>query len=197
MPEVLLYTRANCHLCDVAKDAMARIAADGVEFQLREVDIDRDPGLKLKFGNDIPVIFIGGKEAMRHRVDAEKFRRLLAAEPLDAPASELAAMTCVPCRGGVPPMTEPDIARYLQRLGGGWEVVASHHLRKEFRFPDFAEALAFTNRVGAIAEEQGHHPDIELGWGRVGVTIWTHKIDGLTESDFVLAAKIDEVGRGK
>ncbi|HEU5162498.1 MAG TPA: 4a-hydroxytetrahydrobiopterin dehydratase [Thermoanaerobaculia bacterium] len=101
-------------------------------------------------------------------------------------------MTCVPCRGGVPPMTEPDITRYLQRLGGGWEVADGHHLRKEFRFRDFAGALAFTNRIGAIAEEQGHHPDIELAWGRVAVTIWTHKIDGLTESDFVLAAKIDK-----
>ncbi|HSN69422.1 MAG TPA: 4a-hydroxytetrahydrobiopterin dehydratase [Thermoanaerobaculia bacterium] len=192
MPEVLLYTRANCHLCDVAKDAMARIAAEGVTFQLREIDIDQNPGLKLKFGNDIPVIYIGGVEAMRHRVDADKFRRLLAAAPSAAPARELAAMTCVPCRGGVPPMTEPDITRYLQRLGGGWEVVSGHHLRKEFRFRDFAEALAFTNRIGAIAEEQGHHPDIELAWGRVGVAIWTHKIDGLTESDFVLAAKIDK-----
>ncbi len=190
-PEILLYTRKACHLCDVAKDAMARIAAEGVEFELREIDIDRDPGLKLKFGNDIPVIFIGGKEAMRHRVDPERFRQLLSGASAPAASSELASMKCVPCRGGVPPMGEPEIRRTQERLGGGWDVVEGHHLRKEFRFRDFAEALAFTNRVGAIAEEQGHHPDIELAWGRVVATIWTHKIDGLTESDFVLAAKID------
>jgi 4a-hydroxytetrahydrobiopterin dehydratase len=188
-PEVILYTRKQCHLCDVAKDAMAQIAAEGIAFELREVDIDQDQGLKLKFGNDIPVIYIGGREAMRHRVDAERFRRIVA-ETAKGP-DDLAARACVPCRGGVPPMQQPEIGQFLERLGGGWEVVDGHHLRKEFRFPDFATALAFTNRVGAIAEEQGHHPDLELSWGRVGVTIWTHKIDGLTESDFVLAAKID------
>jgi 4a-hydroxytetrahydrobiopterin dehydratase len=190
-PEVVLYTRKACHLCDVAKDALARIAAEGVGFRVREIDIDQDPALKLTFGNDVPVIYIGGAEAMRHRVDAERFGRLLAAARAAGPAGDLASMKCVPCRGGVPPMAEPEISRYRERLGGGWEVVGDHHLRKELRFRDFAEALAFTNRVGAIAEEQGHHPDIELAWGRVVVTVWTHKIDGLTESDFVLAAKID------
>ena len=78
-------------------------------------------------------------------------------------------------------------------LRGGWQVVEEHHLEKEFRFRNFAEALAFTNKIGAIAEEQGHHPDIDLAWGKVCVTIWTHKIDGLTRSDFVLAAKIDRL----
>ena len=83
----------------------------------------------------------------------------------------------------------------LQReLGGDWNLVDEHHLSKEFRFPDFKEALAFTNAVGAIAEEQGHHPDIYLAWGKVRIEIWTHKIDGLTRSDFVLAAKVDEAG---
>ena len=107
----------------------------------------------------------------------------------------LARETCVPCRGGVPPLTGEELAAVARELGGGWAVVAGHHLEKEFRFPDFAGALAFTNRVGAIAEEQGHHPDIHLAWGKVRVTIWTHKIDGLTRSDFVLAAKVDEEGR--
>jgi 4a-hydroxytetrahydrobiopterin dehydratase len=79
-------------------------------------------------------------------------------------------------------------------LGGGWEIVGEHHLEKGYAFPDFAGALDFTNRVGAIAEQQGHHPDILLSWGKVRVTIWTHKIDGLTRSDFVLAAKIDALG---
>ncbi|HUP50372.1 MAG TPA: 4a-hydroxytetrahydrobiopterin dehydratase [Thermoanaerobaculia bacterium] len=78
-------------------------------------------------------------------------------------------------------------------LGSGWRVAGEHHLEKEFRFPDFAEALSFTNAVGAIAEREGHHPDIALAWGKVGVKIWTHKIDGLTRSDFVLAAKIDQI----
>ena len=73
----------------------------------------------------------------------------------------------------------------------GWQVVDGHHLEKTYRFADFGEALAFTNRIGAVAERQGHHPDIHLTWGKVGVSIWTHKIDGLTESDFILAAKFD------
>ena len=105
--------------------------------------------------------------------------------------SDLAEGTCIPCRGGVPPLTEEEIKPLRQRLGGDWKVVENHHLEKEYAFDDFAGALAFTNAVGAIAEEQGHHPDIALSWGKVGVTIWTHKIDGLTESDFILAAKID------
>ena len=107
-------------------------------------------------------------------------------------ATDLAAKECVPCKGGVPPLDAAEREKLLQALGpNGWEVVAGHHLRKEYKFPDFAQALAFTNKVGAVAEQQGHHPDLELGWGRVAITIWTHKIDGLTESDFVLAAKCD------
>jgi len=106
--------------------------------------------------------------------------------------SDLAAKSCVPCRGGVPPLSEPEIGVLLARLGpNGWRSVESHHLEKGYAFPDFAQALAFVNRVGEIAEREGHHPDLELGWGRVRITTWTHKIDGLTESDFVLAAKCD------
>jgi 4a-hydroxytetrahydrobiopterin dehydratase len=75
----------------------------------------------------------------------------------------------------------------------GWDSPAAHHLHREFRFGDFAQALAFVNSVGAMAEEQNHHPDLELGWGRVAVRIWTHKIDGLTESDFVFAAKVNRL----
>lgn len=77
------------------------------------------------------------------------------------------------------------------QLGGDWAVVDDHHLFKTYRFPDFVTALAFVNRVGAVAEAEGHHPDVELTWGRVAIKIWTHAIDGLTESDFVLAAKAD------
>ncbi len=108
-------------------------------------------------------------------------------------ASELAAKTCVPCRGGVPPLNRTGIELLLAKLGGGWRAVNDHHLEKEYRFRDFSAALAFTNRVGAIAEEQGHHPDIHLSWGKVRLQIWTHKIDGLTESDFILAAKADAI----
>ncbi|MDH4037789.1 MAG: 4a-hydroxytetrahydrobiopterin dehydratase [Candidatus Krumholzibacteria bacterium] len=105
---------------------------------------------------------------------------------------ELSSKHCVPCRGGVPPI-KGDLLRVLaQKLGGGWQVVDEHHLEKAYTFDDFKQALDFTNRVGEIAEREGHHPDIHLAWGRVGLTIWTHKIDGLTESDFILAAKADD-----
>lgn len=107
---------------------------------------------------------------------------------------DLAAQRCVPCRGGVPPLAGADLEALLARLGpNGWQAVAGHHLEKSFRFPDFVAALGFVNRVGELAEEQGHHPDLHLAWGRVRVEIWTHAIDGLTESDFVLAAKIDRL----
>lgn len=106
--------------------------------------------------------------------------------------SGLAEKTCVPCRGGVPPLTEEQI-RPLKAQVKDWTVVNNHHLEKQFKFPDFKTALAFVNKVGSLAEEQGHHPDISLAWGKVGVIIWTHKIDGLTESDFILAAKIDQL----
>lgn len=106
----------------------------------------------------------------------------------------LSKETCIPCRGGVPPLKGTELEELARELGGGWRVVEEHHLEKEFPFPDFRTALAFTNRVGEVAEEQGHHPDIHLAWGKARITIWTHKIDGLTRSDFVLAAKIDELG---
>ena len=106
---------------------------------------------------------------------------------------ELASKHCVPCRGGVPPLPDAEQERLLRQLKPGWRVVGGHHLEGEFEFPNFVCALEFTNHVGGIAEEEGHHPDIHLAWGRVRITIWTHKIDGLTESDFVLAAKIDRL----
>jgi 4a-hydroxytetrahydrobiopterin dehydratase len=107
--------------------------------------------------------------------------------------SELAGKECVPCRGGVPPLDKEASGQLLRQLGGGWEVVDNHHLVKSYAFDDFRQALDFTNRVGELAESQGHHPDIYLAWGKVTLTIWTHKIDGLTESDFVLAAKADKL----
>ena len=107
--------------------------------------------------------------------------------------SELSDQSCEPCRGGIPPLGSEAIAELLAQLGTNWQVIAEHHLQKEFTFTDFKSALAFTNQVGALAEEQGHHPDIHLAWGKVEITIWTHKIDGLHQSDFILAAKIDKL----
>jgi len=107
--------------------------------------------------------------------------------------SDLAKKECIPCKGGIPPLKGVELTKLLDNLGGGWRVVDEHHLEKEYRFKDFRTALAFTNRVGELAEAQGHHPDINLSWGKVKLTIWTHKIDGLTESDFILAAKADTV----
>ena len=106
---------------------------------------------------------------------------------------DLTAKECVPCRGGVPPLAGAELAALERQLGADWKVVDGHHLERELVFPDFKTALAFTNRVGALAEAEGHHPDIYLAWGKVRITVWTHKIDGLTRSDFVLAAKIDQV----
>jgi 4a-hydroxytetrahydrobiopterin dehydratase len=106
--------------------------------------------------------------------------------------SELARKECIPCRGGVPPLNGSGIETLLGQLGEGWRAVDEHHLEKEYAFEDFRQALEFTNRIGELAENQGHHPDIHLAWGKVKLVIWTHKIDGLTESDFILAAKADE-----
>ena len=104
----------------------------------------------------------------------------------------LAQKHCVPCRGGVPPLKGAELEN-LKNQVTGWLVVEEHHLTKTYTFPDFLKALEFVNRAGAIAEQEGHHPDLYLSWGKVGVEIWTHKIDGLTESDFILAAKIDRI----
>jgi 4a-hydroxytetrahydrobiopterin dehydratase len=106
--------------------------------------------------------------------------------------SDLATKTCVPCRGGVPPLKGEELAA-LEKQVNGWKVIEEHHITNTFKFPDFREALKFVNHVGELAEEQGHHPDISLAWGKVGITTWTHKINGLTESDFILAAKIDQL----
>ncbi|MGR3309740.1 MAG: 4a-hydroxytetrahydrobiopterin dehydratase [Candidatus Brocadiales bacterium] len=109
--------------------------------------------------------------------------------------SELALKKCIPCEGGVPPL-KGEALQVLQKQVMGWNVMEEHHIVKPFKFPDFRKALAFVNRVGEIAEEQGHHPGIYLTWGKVEITIYTHKIKGLTESDFILAAKIDALGNG-
>jgi 4a-hydroxytetrahydrobiopterin dehydratase len=172
----------------------------GLTITLHEVDIDTDAGFKARYTDDVPVISINGVEAFRHRVTPEELIAYVTrvGAPAPGPAAEgrrahtsLASERCVPCRGGTPPLKGEELTALARELGNGWRVVDEHHLEKEFAFRDFAEALAFTNSVGALAEEEGHHPDIYLAWGKVRITIWTHKIDGLSRSDFVLAAKID------
>jgi 4a-hydroxytetrahydrobiopterin dehydratase len=106
--------------------------------------------------------------------------------------SELASRQCVPCRGGVPPLEGEQLTKLSVQLNN-WNVVDEHHLEKKYKFKDYREALQFVNQLSEIAEEQGHHPDVCFGWGNVEVKIWTHKINGLTESDFILAAKIDQL----
>jgi 4a-hydroxytetrahydrobiopterin dehydratase len=190
--DVTLYTRKDCSLCDKAK-ASIRAAASlhRLDVNLREVDIDADPELRARYTDDVPVIHINGVEAFRHRLTPEEFTEYVRGGV--RPSSSLAEEKCVPCRGGVPPLAGAELRALARELGNGWSVIEAHHLEKEFTFPDFAQALAFTNRVGALAEEAGHHPDIYLAWGKVRITIWTHKIGGLSRSDFVLAAKIDQL----
>lgn len=103
----------------------------------------------------------------------------------------LADKTCVPCRGGVPPLPADRAEALLKELARGWSLNGAGHLERLYTFKDFAQALEFVNRIGAIAEAEGHHPDLYLAWGKCKVEIWSHKINGLTESDFYLAAKAD------
>ena len=111
--------------------------------------------------------------------------------------ASLAEKTCVPCRGGVPPLKGKELTDIHHQVPewAHWDVMDEHHIVRSYKFPDFKSALAFVNRVGELAEQQGHHPDIFLTWGKVEIKTWTHKIDGLTESDFILAAKIDRLPR--
>ena len=105
--------------------------------------------------------------------------------------SGLAAKHCVPCKGGVSPLKGAELAKLSSQLPD-WKVVDEHHVTKTYLFPDFKTALDFVNRVGAVAEQEGHHPDIALAWGRVDVKTYTHKIEVLTEIYFILAAKVDQ-----
>jgi 4a-hydroxytetrahydrobiopterin dehydratase len=113
---------------------------------------------------------------------------------------DLATRHCVPCHGGVLRLRGEEIKPFLDQLPG-WEVIEEHHLSKDYKFPNFRDALRFVNCAGEVAEREGHHPDITFGWGYARVKIYTHAIDGLSESDFILAAKIDaqkgEGGKGK
>jgi 4a-hydroxytetrahydrobiopterin dehydratase len=102
----------------------------------------------------------------------------------------LADKQCVPCQGGVPPLKGNELDELFKQLNS-WQLIDEHHLEKTYIFKDFREALDFTISIGELAEEQNHHPEITLSWGKVVLRIWTHKINGLTESDFVFAAKAD------
>jgi len=105
----------------------------------------------------------------------------------------LAKKECVPCKGGVPPLDGDPLISLHRTLGGDWKLSEDLRLEKEYRFNNFRQALRFTNQVGELAEVQGHHPDICLGWGKAKLVLWTHKIGGLSESDFIFAAKVDEI----
>ncbi len=106
---------------------------------------------------------------------------------------DLTIKKCIPCNSDTPPLQGDELAAYYEQLGSSWSLIDEHHLEKDYLFTDFVEALDFTNRVGALAEEEGHHPDILLAYGKVKIQLWTHKIDGLSESDFILAAKCDQL----
>lgn len=105
---------------------------------------------------------------------------------------KLSDKKCIPCTKKTPPLKGEKLVELHKQLKSGWKIVEEHHLEKNYPFPDFKEALKFTIKVGALAEEEGHHPDVLLTYGNVKITLWTHKIDGLSESDFILAAKCDE-----
>ncbi|QQG38214.1 MAG: 4a-hydroxytetrahydrobiopterin dehydratase [Candidatus Kaiserbacteria bacterium] len=106
---------------------------------------------------------------------------------------DLAKKKCIPCEAGLAPMTKEEAEKLSQQVQG-WHLGADgKHLSKEFRFENFLEAMAFANKITAVAESEGHHPDLSIGWGRVGVELSTHAIKGLSENDFILAAKIDEI----
>src|SRR5688572_26598416 len=110
--------------------------------------------------------------------------------------TKLNQRVCIACKGDVPPLAGEKLEWWVNKLNSettGWQVIDGHHLYKEFKFPDFKTALEFVNKIGALAEEQGHHPDIELSWGRVGIKLFTHKINGLFDSDFIFAAHIDQL----
>lgn len=109
--------------------------------------------------------------------------------------ASLAARACAPVKPGTPALRGEALDGLAAALGRGWKVAEGKRLEKSFAFKDFKQALDFTNRVGALAEAQDHHPDIALSWGKVGVTLWTHSVGGLSENDFILAAKVEGIPR--
>lgn len=110
-------------------------------------------------------------------------------------STNLTEQHCVPCEGGVPPLADAEIQKYLTEVGGNWDHVPSlvHKIKKEFKFKDFKEAMAFVNQVADLAEAEGHHPDIHISWNKVRLELFTHAIHGLSENEFILAAKIERL----
>ena len=106
--------------------------------------------------------------------------------------NDLTHKKCIPCQGGMPHLMADEIET-LRKEVPQWEVKDWHELKRRFRFKNFAEALVFVNKVGALAESEGHHPDITFGWGYADITLFTHAVDGLSENDFILATKIDRL----
>lgn len=106
---------------------------------------------------------------------------------------KLTEKKCKPCEEGAQPLKGDALTDLAKQISKDWNIVDEHHLIKSYDFDDFRQALEFTNRVGEIAEEEGHHPDIYLTWGKVEIKVWTHKAGGLTENDFIFAAKADGV----
>jgi 4a-hydroxytetrahydrobiopterin dehydratase len=115
------------------------------------------------------------------------------ADQVESESAGLAQERCVPCEGGVASLDGDAARKYFAELGDGWRLVGVQRIEKEYRFVNFVDALRFTNRIGEVAEAEGHHPEIVLGWGRVKIYLWTHAADGLTKNDFVLAAKISQL----
>ena len=108
---------------------------------------------------------------------------------------DLSEKKCTPCHGGIPAMDKDEANKFLQKLKNGWEINQPGHLFKEYKFNNFVDAMDLANKIAIIAEEEGHHPDLTISWGKCGIEIWTHKINGLSESDFILAAKIDKASK--
>jgi 4a-hydroxytetrahydrobiopterin dehydratase len=108
---------------------------------------------------------------------------------------QMAQKQCVPCSSGTPPLKGPELAELHEKLGHGWQVIDEHHLEKEFKFKTYRDAVSFVNRVAALAESVNHHPDLSLAYAKVRVTLWTHKIGGLSETDFIFAAKVEEASK--
>ncbi len=110
-----------------------------------------------------------------------------------ADSNELQSKSCVPCRGGVAPLTEEEARRTSEAVPAWALLQNATRLVRRFEFRDFKAAMEFINRVADLAEEEGHHPDFEIHWNKVELTLWTHKIGGLHENDFIMAAKIDRL----
>ena len=108
-------------------------------------------------------------------------------------SDNLSEKKCVPCESGTPPLAYEQIASYKERVSSEWEVLENKKIRRQFRFGDFREAMHFVQRVADIAEQENHHPNIEIHWNKVILTLWTHAIGGLSENDFILASKIDQL----